>query len=150
MLTKILRCSILPFAVIYLTGCAVPPKPVIDMTSYSTPSKGTAGVYFYQWKTGFLGAAFDAKFIVDGKVLGAINTGEYMYFDVPAGQRKYRAYDGLISSLDMDFQFVENQNYFFRGHPGITGSVYWINEPLELTAAAENIRSGRYKKLKSN
>lgn len=85
-----------------LSGCATTftlpasgPAPV-DMSSYSTPSEGKSGIYFYQWKSGIWGAYRDVRFRLDDKVMGKINTGEWLYLEVPAGPHELRYQAGIF------------------------------------------------------
>ena len=132
--------------VILVGGCATGPVQQVDASHYSTPKTGTAGVYFYQWKTGILGAGSDVKFVLDGQVLGAINTGEWLYFEVPTGKHKYRFKGGLFP-IEIEHDFREKQNYFFRGIlSNFTDTVFWINDLIEIDDTMKHIQSGRYEK----
>ena len=120
------------------------------MSSYSKPTPGMAGVYFYQWKTGILGAASDVKFVLDGQIRGSINTGEWLYFEVPEGKHNYRLIGGLFPG-EIEHQFTAGQNYFFRGVlSSFTDTVLWVNDAVAIDETVSNIKSGRYKKKTSN
>lgn len=129
-----------------ISGCATTDQVLVDTTHYSTPTKGKSGIYFYQWKTGFLGAASDVRFILDGKVLGAINTGEWLYFEADPGPHKYRLQGGFLPS-ELPITFKEGHNYFFAGalRSGIE-NVVWVNDERRISEAFENIKIGRYEK----
>jgi hypothetical protein len=126
-----------------LNGC-IATKPQVDMSWYNKSAEGTAGIYFYQWKTGVLGSYSDVRFKLDGETLGKINTGEWLYFEVPAGIHKYR-FDGGILPQYIEHDFVEGQNYFFRGFILMgADSVVLINDEKEIMETIKNIESGRY------
>ena len=146
LLPRSARAMFFALAIATITGCAITPQPQLDMSNYSTPSVGTAGVYFYQWKTGIIGAGSDVKFLINGKALGAINTGEWLYMEVPAGQQNFRMIGGIFPA-DIPFQFHERQNYFFRGQlVDFSDQVIWVNDKKEIDEAIANIESGRYEK----
>jgi hypothetical protein len=133
-------------AVVIFSGCASTPVPPIDTSQYSTPTKGMAGIYFYQLKTGIIGAGSDVKFILDDKIFGKINTGEWLYFEENPGIHKYRFIGGPFPSF-VPIEFKEGQNYFFRGFLSSgMDHVVWINNKEAIDSAFENIKSGRYEK----
>ncbi len=133
---------LLLFFLLLLTSCAVTPPP--DLSWYSEPAEGTSGIYFYQWKTGVLGCAWDVPFILDGKELGKINTGEYLYFEIPSGKHKYRFGGGLIPQ-HFEQEFEAGQNYFFRGFINMAQStVILIRDKKAIEEAIKNIETGRY------
>jgi hypothetical protein len=137
-------------AAVLLEGCAsVPGDKPIDMSSFSKPTAGTAGVYFFRLKLGIIGAAGDADFVLDGKLMASINTGDYGYFEVPAGKHKYQLIKGpLTSPAEIDFDFQAGQNYFFRGDwSAFTTTCIWVNNPTELEQVTQFIRDGVYKKV---
>ena len=138
-------------AAIFIQGCATgPPAPQVDMSSYSKAAPGMAGVYFYQWKTGIYGSSSDVKFVLDGRVLGRINTGEWIYMEVPEGKHNYRLSGGLFP-IDIPHQFNAGQNYFFIGQlSGFEDSVVWINDAEKIKDVISNMESGRYKRRSSN
>lgn len=144
---KLVAYFLLATAMVTLSGCAITPKPQIDMSSYSKPTTGTAGVYFYQWKTGIFGALSDVKLVIDDKVLGSVNTGEWMYLEVPAGAHKYNMTNGM-GALKINLSFAEGGNYFFRGQlVNFSDTVYLINDEQEVAEVIKNMESGRYKKI---
>lgn len=105
-----------------------------------------AGYYFYQWKTGIFGALSDVKFVMNDEVLGSINTGEWLYFEVPAGPHEY-VWNGGIIPQSTEMEFHEGSNYFFRGFLS-TGSdtVSYVDDEQEINETIENIKSGRYER----
>lgn len=130
---------------VLMTGCGVSLTRPIDTSSFSKPSPGKAGVYFYSWKTGIIGSYSDVKLIMNDQVLGQINTGEYLYREQSPGKYKYRAVGGILPFY-ADIELVEGQNHFFRGAiVNFRDSVAWMNTEQELSEAQENIRNGRYK-----
>ncbi|AHI33419.1 hypothetical protein AU15_20905 [Marinobacter salarius] len=108
------RVLLLMVTSLSLVGCASTPKVAPDMRAYSTPTEGTAGIYFYQWKTGMMGAMSDVKFVLNDEVLGRINTGEWLYFEVEEGTHEVRLLGGIFQQA-RPLEFVKGQNYFFRG-----------------------------------
>jgi hypothetical protein len=145
--SKLIKYLLALVVAIAIQGCAsYTPAPPVDMSNYSKPTAGTAGIYFYQWKSGIFGAFSDVKFVLDGQVLGSINTGEWLYFEVLEGNHSYRYRGGPFKS-DTPFQFDAGKNYFFLGklRDGMD-SVSWINDPVALDEATANISSGRYTK----
>lgn len=135
---------LLPLAVLIVSGCATTPKTPIDMSWYNTPSSGSAGVYFYQWKTGVLGSYSDVRFKLDGESIGQINTGEWLYMEVPAGEHEYRVSGGFLP-VNAPFNFEEGQNYFFRGAISMgTDIVIWVNEEDEIKETIKSIESNHY------
>lgn len=134
----------LSMLIIIISGCATSGNMPIGSTQFTKPSDGTSGIYFYQWKKGLYGAAYDVRFVLNEKVLGQINTGEYMYFEIQPGTHKVRIING-ISSFDLPVEFKANLNYFFRGHiSGFTQNVIWENDEVEISEVVKNIKSGRY------
>lgn len=146
-ISKLTRYIFILIAAIFIQGCATStPAPQVDMSGYSKAAPGMAGIYFYQWKTGIFGSLSDVKFVLDGQVLGSINTGEWMYLEVLAGEHKYRLKSGLIP-IDIPHQFTAGQNYFFIGKlNGFTDSVVWINDIEKINEVVVNMESGRYKR----
>jgi hypothetical protein len=148
--------SIVVLCTFFLFGCAtktiVPPKPTpqIDTSSFSTPASGMAGIYFYQWKTGVFGAAYDVSFVLDGKALGKINTGEWLYFDVPPGKHKYKM-AGAPIPIDVEVDFEVGKTYFFRGKiRNLMSEVFLMQNLEEIQESFQNIKIGRYKRGESN
>jgi len=137
---------VLLLLLLLISGCVKIPPP--DMSWYSTPKKGYSGVYFYQYKTGLLGSGFDVKFILDETMtMAKINTGEWAYFEVPAGNHKYRFRGGIVP-LHFELDFVENQNYFFRGMLlDFFDQVTLTKDTVEIKEVIRNIESGHYKKV---
>jgi len=127
-----------------LVGCASTPKVAPDMRAYSTPTEGTAGIFFYQWKTGIMGAMSDVKFVLDEEVLGRINTGEWLYFEVEEGTHEVRILGGPFPQA-RPLEFVKGQNYFLRGalSNGMDVVVPIYSED-EIADAVKFIESGRY------
>jgi len=129
---------------VLLSGCmTVPfePTKLVDTSWYSKPSEGNAGIYFYQYKSGIWGAAYDVGFKLDGEVLGKINTGEWLYFEVPAGIHEYYS----TITLNRELNFIAGQNYFFRGGvDGFTSNVVLVIDEPANNRALKNIESGRY------
>ena len=125
-----------------LAGCAGQgAKPYVDTSDHSQPVAGKAGIYFYQWKTGLLGAAWEGPFKLDGEVLSEINTGEWDYFEVEPGVRRYHM--GWLQDPEMLFE--PDKNYFFRGFVNMASShVIPIHDEREIRETLVNIESGRY------
>lgn len=125
-----------------ISGCAVTPPP--DSSWVSIPKKDQAGIYFYQHKTGFVGGLYDVGLYINGKKLGEINTGEWLYFDYPAGKHHYYV-DGPILPTEVPVEFKAGNNYFFRGSIFMASPlVVLVTDPKEIKEAHENIQSGRY------
>ena len=103
-------------------------------------------MYFFQWKSGVFLSYSDVKFVLDGESLGQINTGEWLYFEVPAGKHEYVVVGG-IHQFKGNFDFVEGHNNFFRGfiNNGID-HVQLIQDEPSIREAIENIESGRYER----
>lgn len=135
---------ILLLSVIFTVGCTSVPRTPVDMSEYSTPTEGFSGVYFYQHKTGVFGSLYDVKYVVDKQVLGKINTGEWLYLEVPTGEHKYTFSGGFLPQY-LPFTFAEKQNYFFRGSIfQMAPYVVWINDEEKIRTVIQNIESGRY------
>ncbi len=137
---------------IVFSGCAatkmsvVKPVPKIDTSSHTTPAHGMAGIYYYQWKTGVLGAGRDVTLTLNGKVLGRINTGEWLYFDVAPGKYEYRVMTGPLS-IDGEVNLEADRVYFFRGMlRNAMAQNHLIMDENEIMDAFENIKSGKYEK----
>lgn len=130
------------FSLLFIGCVTLSPPP--DMSGYKAPTQGTAGVYFYQWNIGIIGSYSDVRFVLDGETLGKINTGEYLYFEVPAGKHKYRYKGGFIpQSTEIDF--IAGQNYFFRGAIFMAQDyVNLIRDTKEIQKAIKNIEDGTY------
>jgi hypothetical protein len=143
---------VLLFCVGLFAGCAtktvVPPKatPQIDTSSRSTPVVGMSGIYFYQWKSGVFGSGHDVSLVIDGKDLGGINTGEWLYFEIPAGTHKYKMVGGPVP-IDVEVNFEAGRTYFFRGKVrNFMSEVFLMQNIEEIQEAFQNIQTGRYKK----
>ena len=129
---------------ILLFGCSYTAPPPPDMSWYKAPAQGTAGIYLYQWKVGILGSYSDVRFILDKQTLGKINTGEYLYFEVPAGKHKYRYKGGIIPQY-AELDFIAGQNYFFRGVICLGSDlIVLIKDEDEINKTIKNIESGKY------
>jgi len=134
-------------ASLIISGCAnrTYEELNIDSTSNITvPSKGKAGVYVYQWKTGLLGAGFDVGFEIKGNPEVFLNTGEYAYLEVNPGDHHYKLIGGPFPQF-LPITLKEGQNYFFRAVlNGGTDRGFLILDQSEIDAAKRNITSGRY------
>lgn len=133
-------------AVLFMGCTATPYKELhLDSTSnFKTPKDGQAGIYVYQWKTGYLGAAFDVDFEIKGFPELPLNTGEYGYFEVPPGDYEYKLYGGPFPQY-IPIKFEANQNYFFRAiFMNFMGHSFLIRNQVEIDGAKKNILSGRY------
>lgn len=140
----VFRILILFFLTVIASGCATNGNMPMGSTQFTKPTDGMTGIYFYQWKKGIIGAAYDVRFVLDDKVLGQINTGEYMYFEVSPGVHKVRILHGL-SSFHLPVEFKADMNYFFRGHiSGFSQNVIWVNDDIEIQEVVKNIKSGWY------
>ena len=109
-LRRVLLVGVVGFG---LAGCATSLVPEFDTAHYAATSPEKSGIYFYQRKTGFVGAAKDVSFVLDDKVLGKINKGEYLRFEIPAGSHKVRI--ATYPEIAGPIEFKAGQNYFFRG-----------------------------------
>jgi hypothetical protein len=135
-----------PLFLLVLSGCATIPPVPIDMSWYSNPTEGKAGIYFYHSVEVKYMRPIDVKFILDNKIIGKINSDEWLYFEVPAGIHKYTFSDGIFPQI-FEFNFVEGQNYFFHGFILMgRNTVIWINDEVKIKEAIKNIESGRYKR----
>lgn len=132
-----------------LGGCAsVPSQKPPEMSNFSEPKPGTAGVYFYRWRSGPIGIAGDADFLLDGKLLASVHTGEYAYFEVPAGKHKYQFIQGMAAIDEKELDFLAGQNYFFRGTYSLTFKMSMlVTDTSELDQATRYIQDGSYKKV---
>ena len=133
---------------VLLAGCATKfqvkqPIPQIDTSSHHKPASGMAGIYYYQWKRGILGAGRDVSLTLDGKVLGKINTGEWLYFDVLPGTYVYNI--GGPFSFEGEVVLQADKTYFFRGAlNNLMDENLLITSESEIKEAFVNITSGRY------
>ncbi|GAA4094847.1 DUF2846 domain-containing protein [Zhongshania borealis] len=129
------------------SACSVVPYDELNLdttTNAKRPNAGMAGIYAYQWKSGILGAHFDARFKITGQPIIKLNTGEYGYFQIPAGNYEYRSLAGIIPK-HRDITFKAGQNYFFRLSNSMTStSTFLIRDQDEIDATKEKINSGWY------
>lgn len=129
------------------TACTVVPynELNLDTTSNTTkPDAGMAGIYAYQWKSGILGAHFDARFKIKDHPIMKINTGEYGYMQLPAGTYEYRAVSGLLPRY-REVELEAGQNYFFRSsNSTFSTTTFLISDQDEIDSAKEKIRTGHY------
>lgn len=136
-------------SVMLFAGCAVL-KPYeelnLDTTSnFKTPTKGMAGIYVYQLKTGPLGAMVDVTFEIRGYPAVPLNTGEYAYFEVKPGTYKYEQTGGGILGTDASMTFKANENYFFQARfDGFTDFATVVITQREIDAVKANILSRYY------
>lgn len=139
------RFIVLVLSLFILSGCTT--KPIPEDFAFSAPipeQEGYAGIYFYQYKSGILGAAYDVGLYIDGKKVGAINTGEYLYFEIPAGEHTYNS--GFVLDKVRTENFTAGKSYFIRGFID-TGfpSIYIVKDPRRHADVIKFIESGRYK-----
>lgn len=139
--------SIIIFSII-LTGCVSVPKYKdlkLDTTSnFRLPTKGMAGIYVYQWKSGIFGSAVDVEFEIKGQPVISLNTGEYGYMEISPGMYQYKAIGGLFKSY-LSVEIEADQNYFFKASlVNARDSVGLVNWQQEIDEAKNNISSGRY------
>jgi hypothetical protein len=130
-----------------LSGCASVPYEELNLdttSNISSPSKGKAGIYVYQWKRGPLGAISDVDFEINGETKISLNTGEYGYFEIEPGDYKYKLAGGLFPQ-QLPVHFSDNENYFFRAYIlQFTDHSVLIREQSEIDAIKKNITGGRY------
>jgi len=130
-------------ALLLLNGCAVTPIP--DSSWVSIPEIEKAGVYFYQQKTGIFGSLYDVSLYIDDEKLGEINTGEWLYFEVPPGKHTYDLNAGQLISNPIPVEFESGNNYFFRGFITMgSAHVVLIKNHQEIKYVANKIKSGWY------
>ena len=132
-----------------LAGCAGTPYKELNLDTSSrltTPiNKELSGIYVYQWKTGFIGAALDVDFEIKGEPVITLNTGEYAYFEIKPGQYEYKLAGGLFGKIYAPVEFEPNKNYFFSAQLQMGGdTVGLVRDQLEIDEAKENILTGRY------
>lgn len=130
-----------------LSGCATVPYEQLQLdttTNFRKPSPNKAGVYVYQWKTGFIGAALDVKFEIRGLPTIALNTGEYGYAEVEPGSYEYKVLGGIFPTF-IPVRFEAGKNYFFRAALSSAQDVsFLVRDQTEIDEAKANILSGRY------
>jgi len=80
---------------------------------------------------------------MDGEVLGKINTGEWLYFEVSAGTHEVSLLGGLTRG--MPYEFASGQNYFFHGNLcNFSSCVAPVYDEEKIHKVIEDIESGRY------
>lgn len=80
---------------------------------------------------------------LDGKVLGKINTGEWLYFDVLPGTYVYNI--GGPFSFEGEVVLQADKTYFFRGAlNNMMDENLLITSENEIKETFVNITSGRY------
>lgn len=130
-----------------LAGCATVPYEQLKLdtiSNFKAPAPEKAGIYVYQWKSGVLGAGMDVNFEIKGQPKIALNTGEYGYIELPAGNYEYKLRGGL-SQLFIPVKFEAGQNYFFRAAlVSFSDLAILIRDQVEIDDAKKNIISGRY------
>lgn len=126
---------------IALAGCATPPATTIDTTrDFTTPAMGKAGIYFYRWSTGLIGAAADTDIVIDGKKAADIDNGEFFYLEVEGGTHSVIMIKSLLQDVPRDFVFVSGRNYFFRGSTSMGDDLVWpITADDEIVDAQHHI-----------
>lgn len=134
-------------SLLVISGCSTVPyeKLELDTTSnFTTPEKGKAGVYVYQWNIGVISSMFDVDFEIKGYPELPVNTGEYGYFEVSPGYHEFKYSGGLWDSYEK-ILFEEGENYFFRAFLfHASDNAYLVRNQKEIDEAKENISSGRY------
>ncbi|MAM86830.1 MAG: hypothetical protein CME36_05895 [unclassified Hahellaceae] len=136
-------------SVLLFAGCAVlqPYEELnLDTTSnFRKPTKGKAGIYVYQLKTGPLGAMADVTFEIRGYPEVPLNTGEYAYFEIDPGEHQYEQIGGGMLGNDASMTFKANENYFFQTElRTFTDHAYVVVTQNEVNAVKANILSGYY------
>jgi hypothetical protein len=136
------------FCALILSACSSVPykeRNLDTTTNFKVPSEGKAGVYVYQWKTGFVGSARDVKFEIKGYPIISLNTGEYGYFEVPPGKYEYKLIDGITGQAFIPVEFEAGKNYFFKAHMSLTTDhAVLIEQQIEIDDVKKKISSGWY------
>lgn len=134
-------------ALLILSGCVTQTYEELNLdttSNFTVPSKGKAGVYVYQWKTGIFLSALDVGFEIKGEPEIFLNTGEYAYMEVDSGDHQYKLIGGLFPQ-HLPIKFSEGQNYFFRAVlKNGTDRGLLILDQAEIDAVKRNITTGRY------
>ncbi|MFM5035309.1 hypothetical protein [Aeromonas media] len=145
-----MKSFIIVMMLMFIGGCStsarVPyEKMGLDTTSnFNIPTKGKAGIYVFQWKTGVLGAGWDVDCGFKGGPEISLNTGEYGYLEVSPGQYEYR-FTGGVFPMYFPLKIEADKNYFFRGFLlSATDHCILVMDQKEIDEAKENIKSGRY------
>lgn len=138
------------FLLLTLFGCSsrIPyqDRGLDTTTNISTPTKGKAGVYVYQFKRGIVGALLDVDFEIKGHRTVSLNTGEYAYFEIQPGEYEYKIIGGALP-LYTSVNFKEGENYFFRAYlSSAVDNAYLVIEQADIDEAKRNITTGRYEK----
>ncbi len=143
-----MRFFLIILSAVLITGCSVTPYKDLDIDStsnFKSPTKGKAGIYVYQWKSGIIGAISDVDFEIKGYPEISLNTGEYGYFELPPGEYEYKGTGGLLKQYGKA-KFEANQNYFFRAFFNMGDYILWVKDQVEINEAKSNIKNGRYEK----
>lgn len=131
-------------SLLFVQGCATDFARV-DTSALSKPSQGQAGVYFFRQRVGPIGVLVDSHLAIDGKRVGSINNGDYIYLELPAGKHKYLM--GSLPRTDVEVNMVEGENYFFEGSVIFAQSqVFLVSHTRSIELAAQLIKDGWYKK----
>jgi Protein of unknown function (DUF2846) len=142
-----IKCLAALLIAVGLAGCAAVPYDQLKLDSTSNfrkPTLDKAGIYVYQWKSGIFGAIADVKFEIKGQPKIALNTGEYGYLELPAGDYEYKLIGGLFPAF-IPVKFAVGHNYFFRAAlANLSDHSFLIRDQLEIDEAKKNILSGRY------
>lgn len=142
-----MRVLLAVFFSLCLTACAVAPYKDLNLdttSNFKSPTKGMAGVYVYQWKSGILGAGMDVNFQIKGQRTVSLNTGEYGYFEVAPGTYEYKVIGGN-QNLYAPVEFEADQNYFFRAVLlQFSDHSFLVRDQIEIDDAKKNISTGRY------
>ncbi|QIB65152.1 hypothetical protein [Kineobactrum salinum] len=89
------------------------------MSSYSSPTTGFAGIYYYHPKSTMsavadFGIRWHIPFKINGEVAAIVGPNQWTYFEIPAGTHEYHVTNDLFPTKT-NIDLLEGGNYFFLG-----------------------------------
>lgn len=102
--------------ILFLTACARVPLASTEQTNqakqFNAPAKDKAGLYVYR-ENHFGGQALRKSISIDGKEIGSLVRGTFMYKELPAGNYKLSTYSEFGRN-HLELSMKGGKNYFVK------------------------------------